>query len=77
LRALTKLPAKIPGLIADIESAHVDPGLVPGVVAVSAVSLIGGETLGREQALGSMGGGAATWTARRKGLDEEEVTRTS
>ena len=32
LRSLTKLPARIPGLIADIEGAHVDPGLVPGIV---------------------------------------------
>ena len=72
LRSLTKLPAKIPGLIADIEGAHVDTGLVPGIVAVSAVSLIGGASLGPEQALGSMGGGAATWMARRKGLDKED-----
>jgi H+/Cl- antiporter ClcA len=72
LRSLTKLPAKIPGLIADIESAHVDTGLVPGIVLVSAVSLIGGASLGPEQALGAMGGGAATWIARRKGLDEED-----
>ena len=72
LRALMKLPAKIPGLIADIESGHVDPKLVPGVVAVSAVSLIGGASLGPEQALGSMGGGAGTWMAERKGLDKED-----
>ena len=72
LRSLTKLPAKIPGLIADIEGAHVDTGLVPGIVAVSAVSLIGGASLGPEQALGAMGGGAATWMARRKGLDKED-----
>src|SRR5262245_54652355 len=57
LRALTKLPEKIPGLIADIKDAHVDTRLVPGIVAVSAVSLIGGASLGPEQALGSMGGG--------------------
>ena len=72
LRSLTKLPAKIPGLIADIEGAHVDTGLVPGIVAVSAVSLIGGASLGPEQALGAMGGGAATWMARREVLDEED-----
>jgi len=72
LRALMKLPAKIPGLIADIESGHVDPKLVPGVVAVSAVSLIGGASLGPEQALGSMGGGAGAWMAERKGLDKED-----
>jgi H+/Cl- antiporter ClcA len=72
LRAVTKLPARIPGLIADIENAHVDPGIVPGIVAVSAVSLIGGASLGPEQALGSMGGGAATWMAQRKGLDGDD-----
>ncbi len=72
LRSLTKLPARIPGLIADIEGAHVDTGLVPGIVAVSAVSLVGGASLGPEQALGAMGGGAATWMARRKGLDKED-----
>ena len=72
LRSLTKLPAKIPGLIADIEGAHVETRLVPGIAAVSAVSLIGGASLGPEQALGSMGGGAATWMARRKGLDKED-----
>src|SRR4249920_1278422 len=45
LRALTRLPVKVPGLIADIKGAHVEPGLVPGVVMVSAVSLIGGASL--------------------------------
>jgi len=34
---------------------------VPAVVAVSAVSLIGGASLGPEKALGSIGGGAGTW----------------
>ena len=58
LRSVTKLPAKIPGLIDDIESVDVDTRLVPGIVAVSAVSLIGGASLGPEQALGAMGGGA-------------------
>ena len=72
LRYVMKLPAKIPGLIADIESAHVDTRLVPGIVAVSAVSLIGGASLGPEQALGATGGGAATWIAERKGLDKED-----
>ncbi len=72
LHSLTRLPAKIPGLIADIEGGHVDTGLVPGIVAVSAVSLIGGASLGPEQALGAMGGGAAAWMAQRKGLDKED-----
>ena len=73
LRIVTKLPAKIPGLIADIEGAHVDTALVPGIAAVSAMSLIGGASLGPEQALGAMGGGAATWMAERQRLDDEDA----
>ena len=33
---------------------------MPGVVAVSAVSLIGGASLGPEKALATMGGGAGS-----------------
>ena len=72
LRSWTKLPERIPGLIEEIESAHVDTRLVPGIVTVSAASLIGGASLGPEQALGAMGGGAASWMNRRKGLDKED-----
>jgi len=72
LRRLTRLPARIPSLIEDLEQAHVDPKSVPGIVAVSAASLIGGASLGPEQALGSMGGGAAEWASRRRGFDDED-----
>ena len=72
LRRLTRLPEQVPGLIADIKEAHVDPGLVPGIVAVSAVSLIGGASLGPEQALGSIGGGVGGWLSRRRGLSKED-----
>jgi H+/Cl- antiporter ClcA len=72
LRRLTRLPEQIPGLFADLKSEHVDPGLVPGIAAVSAVSLIGGASLGPEKALGSMGGGAGSWIARRKALSNED-----
>ena len=62
LRRLTRLPQEVPGLFADLQDEHVDPGLVPGIVAVSTVSLIGGASLGPEKALGAMGGGrAAGW----------------
>ena len=63
VRRLTRLPWKTPGLFADLSTEHVDPGLVPGIAAVSLVSLIGGASLGPEKALGSMGGGAASWIA--------------
>ena len=45
---------------------------MPGIVAVSAVSLIGGASLGPEKALGSMGGGAGTWIGQRRNLSRED-----
>ena len=72
LRRLTRLPEKVPGLFDDLKTEHVDPRLVPGVVAVSAVSLIGGASLGPEKALGTMGGGAGSWMAQRRGLGTED-----
>ncbi len=72
LRRLTRLPEQVPGLFEDLQTEHVDPGLVPGVVVVSAVSLIGGASLGPEKALGTMGGGAGSWLAKRRTLSEED-----
>ena len=72
VRRLTRLPARIPSLIDDLQHARVDLRSVPGIAAVSAVSLIGGASLGPEQALGSMGGGAAEWVSRRRGLNDED-----
>ena len=72
LRRLTQLPQEVPGLFADLQAEHVDPGLVPGIVAVSTVSLIGGASLGPEKALGTMGGGAGSWLAQRRALGTED-----
>ena len=72
LRRLTRLPQHTPGLIADLQEGRVEPRLVPGIVAVSAVSLIGGASLGPEKALGSIGGGAGSWMSRRRGLKAED-----
>jgi hypothetical protein len=69
---LTRLPWEVSGLFADLQTEHVDPGLVPGIVAVSTVSLIGGASLGPEKALGSMGGGAGSWIAQRRALAKED-----
>jgi H+/Cl- antiporter ClcA len=46
--------------------------VVPGILSVSAVSLIGGASLGPEQALGTGGGWAGGWIARRRGLDPDD-----
>ncbi len=72
LRRLTRLPWETPGLFDDLQTGHVDPKLVPGIAVVSAVSLIGGASLGPEKALGTMGGGVGSWIARRRALGEED-----
>ncbi len=71
LRLLTRLPEQTPGLIPELQDQHVDWRLVPGIVAVSAASLIGGASLGPEKALGAAGGGAGSWVANRRGLGKE------
>jgi len=72
LRRLTRLPEQVPGLFEDLKTGDVDPGLVPRVVVVSAASLIGGASLGPEKALGTIGGGAGSWIARRRALGTED-----
>jgi H+/Cl- antiporter ClcA len=73
VRRLTHLPWQTPGLFDDLHTERVDAGMVPGLVAVSTVSLIGGASLGPEKALGSMGGGAGTWLAERRKLKAEDA----
>ncbi|HXD69554.1 MAG TPA: chloride channel protein [Gaiellales bacterium] len=72
LRRATNLPWQTPGLFDDLQTGHVETGLVPGIAAVSLVSLIGGASLGPEKALGSMGGGMGTWIAERRSLENED-----
>jgi H+/Cl- antiporter ClcA len=77
VRGWTKLPMQTPGLAEDLAAEHVDRKLVPGIVAVSAVSLIGGASLGPEKALGNGGGWFAEWIAKRRGLDTENTQVTT
>jgi H+/Cl- antiporter ClcA len=67
-----RVPEQTPGIVAELKTGQVDAPLVPGIVAISAVSLIGGASLGPEKALGSMGGGVGTWIAKRRTLDKED-----
>lgn len=71
LRHLFHLPTKLPGTIEEIRQEQVEPQTVLRAVAVSAVSLVGGASLGPEDALGKMGGGLGTWVSARRDLDEE------
>ena len=72
VRRLTSLPWKTPGLFDDLQSEEVDTSIVRGVAAVSAVSLIGGASLGPEKALGTIGGGMGSWLAERRRLDDDD-----
>ena len=72
VRRATNLPWKTPGLFDDLQTQEVDSALVPGVAAVSLVSLIGGASLGPEKALGTMGGGMGSWIAERRGLERDD-----
>ena len=61
--------ARQPDLNTEIGEAHVDHKVVPATVAVSAVSLMGGASLGPEGGLGMMGGGLGDWIAKRTRAD--------
>lgn len=73
LRRAFHMPWETPGLIEDLQEEHIDVRMVPSIVTVSAVSLIGGASLGPEVALGQIGGGAGGWIARRRNLDEDNT----
>jgi H+/Cl- antiporter ClcA len=63
--------ARQPDLTAEIGEAHVDHKVVPASVGVSAVSLMGGASLGPEGGLGLLGGGLGDWVAKRTRADPE------
>ena len=77
LRRVFRLPLTLPGLIKELKEMRVDPSHVPGMVAVSVVSLVGGASLGPEAALGAMGGGLGTWLSDRRGLGEDARATTT
>ncbi len=60
-----------PDLFTEIGEAHVDHRVVPASVGVSAVSLMGGVSLGPEGGLGLLGGGLGDWISQRAGADPE------
>jgi chloride channel protein, CIC family len=70
LRRVLRLPAKLPGTIKELRDERVEPSTVLQAVAVSLVSLVGGASLGPEDALGKMGGGLGTWVSKWRKLDK-------
>jgi chloride channel protein, CIC family len=77
LRRLTHLPEEVPGLFDDLQAEHFDAGLVRGTIAVSAVSLIGGASVGPEKVLASMGAGVGSRMAQRRGHHADGHLRTA
>jgi H+/Cl- antiporter ClcA len=71
LRGVLRVPAKLPGTLKEIKEQRVDPATAPAAVVVSLVSLVGGASLGPEDALGKMGGGLGTWASERRQLSED------
>jgi H+/Cl- antiporter ClcA len=69
LRRVFRVPIKMAGTIKELRDERVEPSTVPQAVAVSLLSLIGGASLGPEDALGKMGGGLGTWFSARRKLD--------
>jgi H+/Cl- antiporter ClcA len=55
----------------ELKDEHVEPATAPAAVAVSLVSLVGGASLGPEDALGKMGGALGTWVSDRRKLSED------
>src|SRR5262245_57165277 len=71
LRRVFRVPASLAGTFKELKDQRVEPSTVPGAVVVSLVSLVGGASLGPEDALGKMGGGLGTWLSGRQKLSEE------
>jgi H+/Cl- antiporter ClcA len=71
LRRVLRVPAKLPGTLGEIKERRVEPATTPAAVVVSLVSLVGGASLGPEDALGKMGGGLGTWVSERRKLSED------
>lgn len=69
LRRVLRLPTKLAGTMKELRDERVEPATVLKAVAVSLISLVGGASLGPEDALGKMGGGLGTWVSARRRLD--------
>ncbi len=73
MRKIWKIPEKVTDPITLAHQAWVDPGNVLSLVAISAVSLIAGASLGPFFALTMMGGGIGSWLALRLGIRDDEA----
>lgn len=72
-----RLPPRFPGFIEDLEAGEVEPRTAPSVLAIAVLTLVSGPSLGPEAPMGTAGGAAGTWLARRRGGDADSVRRMS
>lgn len=66
LRSSWGVPSQVPGGVAIIEAGEVDHTTAPQWVVIAAVSALAGASLGPSFALVIMGGGLASWIAKRR-----------
>jgi H+/Cl- antiporter ClcA len=71
LRRFLRVPAELPGTLQELKDQRVEPSTAPAAVVVSLVSLVGGASLGPEDALGKMGGALGTWVSDRRKLSQD------
>jgi H+/Cl- antiporter ClcA len=71
LRRLFRVPVELAGTVQELKDQRVEPSTALGAVAVSLVSLVGGASLGPEDALGKMGGSLGTWVSDRQKRSED------
>ena len=71
LRRSLRVPVALPGTLKEIKEHRVEPTTAPAAILVSLVSLVGGASLGPEDALGKMGGGLGTWVSERRNADDD------
>jgi H+/Cl- antiporter ClcA len=71
LRRAFRVPADLPGTFKELKDERVEPSTAPGAVVVSLVSLVGGASLGPEDALAKIGGGLGTWISERRKLGDD------
>lgn len=71
LRRFLNVPDKLAGTLQEIKDGRVEASTAPAAILVSLVSLVGGASLGPEDALGKMGGGLGSFISERRRADKE------
>jgi H+/Cl- antiporter ClcA len=68
-----RLPNRFGGFIDELKEGQVEPSTAPAAIGIAVISLVGGASLGPEAPMGTAGGAAGTWLARRDRADNAGV----